>query len=168
MMMSLYNTQLQLNLFFTTNIIYVIFRAVHGLVRVEFVPNSELTCRNRKGKKCTRRQPAGVIRSGSSNCQRVVGGLVGVKFEKTVRKWWKKHKSGEETQIPAIVFQILAIFPLDPMRFHQIWQKSHRIWWDFARSGQNIIVSKGNITEIWVSSSDSVNFGWDLEILAGI
>ena len=51
------------------------------------------------------------------------------------------------------------------MRFCQIWQKSHRIRWDFARSGQNLIGSKGNRAEkwkkiigIWVLSSNSRKF----------
>ena len=90
---------------------------------------------------------------------------------KTMRKWWKKHRSGEETQIPTIVFQIPARFPLDPVRFRQIQRKSHQVWWDFAKFGQNLTRSKGNITRIWVSSPDSGklslrsgNFGWNLEI----
>ena len=93
------------------------------------------------------------------------------KSAKMARKRCKKCRSGEETQIPTIVFQIPATFPLDPVRFCQIRRKSHRVWWDFARSDQNLTESKGNIAGIWVSSLDSGklslrsgNFGRNLEI----
>ena len=49
-------------------------RAIHGSVQVEFVPNPELTHRNRVEKKGTRRRPAGVIGSGGLEHQRVAGG----------------------------------------------------------------------------------------------
>ena len=90
---------------------------------------------------------------------------------KTTRKRWKKHRFDEETQILTIVFQIPVRFPLNLMRFRQIQRKSHQVWWDFAKFGQNLTRSKGNITRIWVSSPDSGklslrsgNFGWNLEI----
>ena len=90
---------------------------------------------------------------------------------KTTRKRWKKHRFDEETQIPTIVFQIPVRFPLNLMRFRQIQRKSHQVWWDFAKFGQNLTRSKGNITRIWVSSPDSGklslrsrNFGRNLEI----
>ena len=38
------------------------------------------------------------------------------KSKKTVRKRLKKHRSGKETQIMTIVFQIPATFPLDPAK----------------------------------------------------
>ena len=51
------------------------------------------------------------------------------------------------------------------MRFCQIWRKSHRIRWYFARSDQNLTGSKGNraekwkkITRIWVLSLNSGKF----------
>ena len=53
-------------------------KAIHGSIRVGFMPNPEPTRRNRVGKKCTYCQPAGVIGSGSSDHQRVASGLVGV------------------------------------------------------------------------------------------
>ena len=65
-------------------------RAIHGSVRVGFVPNLEPAHRNRVEKKGTRCRPAKVIGSGGSEHQWVASGSVG--FE-TVRKWWKKHRS---------------------------------------------------------------------------
>ena len=55
-----------------------LIRVVHGSVRIGFMPNSEPTRRNRAGKKCTRRQPVGVIGSDGSDHQRVAGESVGV------------------------------------------------------------------------------------------
>ena len=99
-------------------------------------------------KKVTHGQPIGVIGSSSSEHQWVAGGSV--RFE-TARKWWKNTNSAK-------------ISP-DSMRFLQIQQKSYRIQWDFARSGQNLTGSKGNraeiwknITRIWVLSPDSGKF----------
>ena len=61
--------------------IYII-KAIHESVRVGFVPNSELTRRNRVGKKCTRRSNwVGWFRPSMG------GGRVGRnhRFEKTAR-----------------------------------------------------------------------------------
>ena len=51
-------------------------------------------------------------------------------------------ESGEETQI-------LAIFPLDPVRFWPNLAKSHQTWWDFRWIWRNLIRFKGNLTGIW-------------------
>jgi len=56
--------------------VIVAIRAVHGSVRVGFVPNPEPTRWNWVRKKCIRRQPARVIGSDGSNHQQVVGGSV--------------------------------------------------------------------------------------------
>ena len=58
--------------------VIVAIRAVHGSVRVGFVPNPEPTHRNWMRKKCIRRRPARVIGSDGSDHQQVVGGSVGV------------------------------------------------------------------------------------------
>ena len=71
-------------------------RAAHGSVRVGFVPNPEPTRRNRVRKKCTRRRPAGVIGSDSSNHQQVAGGLVGVIDLR------RQRENNEKTQIRRI------------------------------------------------------------------
>ena len=55
-----------------------ISKAVHGLVRVRFMPNPKPTHRNRVGKKCTRHRPVGIITLGGSDHQQVARGSVGV------------------------------------------------------------------------------------------
>ena len=99
---------------------FVISKAVHKSVRVGFVPNPEQTCRNRVEKKGTRRQPAWVIESGSSEHQRVAGESVGFKM---VRKRWKKHRSVENlTEFYQISPNLAKISPgfdeisLDPVK----------------------------------------------------
>ena len=69
-----------------------IYRVVHRSIWVEFVPNPEPTRWNRVEEKGTCYRPAEVIGSGGSEHQWVASKSVG--FE-TVRKWWKKHRSGE-------------------------------------------------------------------------
>ena len=64
----------------------LVIRAVHGSIRVEFVPNPEPSRRNWVGKKCTHRQPAGVIESDGSDHQRVAGRLVEVIDLRTQRE----------------------------------------------------------------------------------
>ena len=95
----------------------VVVRAVHGSVRVRFVPNPELTRRNWVGKKCTYRRPIGVIGSGGSDHQWVASGLVGVRSKKTVKQTQIRQRNANSGDS----------FPLDPARFRQIQQKSHRI-----------------------------------------
>ena len=99
-------------------------KAVHGSVRVEFVPNSKLTRRNQVEKKGTRRRPVGIIESSGSEHQRVAGGLVGFGM---VRKQWKKHRSDENLTRFYKISPDLAKISLDSMRFRQIRSKSHRI-----------------------------------------
>ena len=87
-------------------------RAVQWLVRVKFVSNLEPTCRNRVGKnaptvdplesggkKCTCRQPAGVIGSGGSDHQRVAGGSVEVidlrRRKNTVKKTQIRRRNAD-------------------------------------------------------------------------
>ena len=70
---------------------YPMVRAVQGSVRVGFVPNLELTRRNRVGKKCTRRRPAEVIGLDGSDHQRVAGGSIGVIDLRTRRENGEKN-----------------------------------------------------------------------------
>lgn len=75
------------------------------------------------------------------------GGWVGRRHrsEKMVRKRCEKPRFGEN------LIRIYVIL-LDS-------QKSHRIWWYFARSGQNLTGSTWNIAGIWVFS---LEFGFVL------
>ena len=62
--------------------LHVIFlllgKAVHGSVRVGFVPNPEPTRPDRLARNSTRRRPAWLIGSGGSDLQRTAVGSVGV------------------------------------------------------------------------------------------
>ena len=143
-------------------IINIYIRVVHRSVWVRFMPNPEPTCWNRVEKKVICHRPAGVIGLGNSEHQWVAGGSV--EFE-TARKWWIKHRSGENLTGFYEISPNLVKISYDFMRFRQIRRKSHKIRWDLARSGQNLTGSKGNsagnwknIIEIWVFLSDFGKF----------
>ena len=63
-----------------------------------------------------------------------------------------------------ISLRYIEISP-DLVRF---WRKYHRIWWDIARSIQNLTGSKRNITGIWVLRRILENYRWKMDILAEV
>ena len=153
---------------FMRKIINIYIRVVHRSVWVRFMPNPEPTCWNRVEKKVICHRPAGVIGLGNSEHQWVAGGSV--EFE-TARKWWIKHRSGENLTGFYEISPNLVKISYDFMRFRQIRRKSHKIRWDLARSGQNLTGSKGNSAGNWKNITESgffcrilENFGWNLEI----